>query len=120
MEVEINESVKQAKWPGLEEAVRKASDLFSQVIPKSLQPLVRIDWERLEDAYGGEWVVVALSYDSRAEERELFRPLALLKVPFMRERFEWLWGRVLRTAFHSREDEPSIEDMVPASGEGGA
>ena len=107
MNVVITESVRQE---GLEAAVRKVAELFPKVIARALRPRVRVIFEVLNDAQGQKWVLVALEYDgSRVTERDIFEPAALNDLEFMRERFEWLWGRALRMRLIQRGDEP-IED----------
>ncbi len=120
MNVTIKDSVRQA---GLEEAVRKVSDLFPQVVSKPLQPQVDVAWDVLKDAYGSQWVLVTLDYAQRAREREVFEPAALGDEPFVRQRFEWLWDRVVQASLIKRLGEPlggpaDIEEPVVQTSNG--
>jgi hypothetical protein len=117
MNVEIKDSVRQA---GLEEAIRKVSELFRKAIPRSLQPLADVTWEVLRDPSGVPWVLVALEYDGLVTEHAVFEATALNDAEFMQERLEWLWGRVLRTRLLQRLGEPidEVEELTafPAKG----
>ncbi|AMV27620.1 hypothetical protein VT84_24675 [Gemmata sp. SH-PL17] len=108
MEVEIKESVKEA---GLEADVRRASELLPEVVTPALQHHVRVLWEVLRGGAGARWVMVALEYDEVVTERELLEPETLSDTEALRDRFVWLWDRVLRTRTRQRVREP-LEPLV--------
>jgi hypothetical protein len=57
-------------------------------------------------------VLLALEFEGQVTEREVFEPASLGDTEFMRERFEWLWGRVLRASLKKQVDAPLGEVVV--------
>lgn len=90
MQTEIRPSVSAA---GLEAAVRQAAEQLPIAIS---DPRPIAEWEVVRDAYGSNWVVLALSDGRGTTMREMFEPSELSDARHLRDRMAWLWDRVIR------------------------